>query len=117
MKYMLLIYSDETMGADASAEEMQAVLGQYQAYAGEMAQAGVLLAGEGLHPTSAASTVQRRDGKTLSTHGPFAETREQLGGFYMIDCANLDEAMAWAAKCPTADYGSIEVRPIMDYGN
>ncbi len=115
MKYMLLIYSDETIGSDATAEEMQNILAQYGAYAGEMAQAGVMVAGEGLHPTTTATTVSSRAGKTLTTHGPFAETREQLGGFYVIDCDNLDEAIAWAAKCPTAAMGHVEVRPIMNY--
>jgi hypothetical protein len=71
--------------------------------------------GEALHPTSTATTVRVKNGKTVTTHGPFAETKEQLGGFYMIECNNLDEAIEWAAKCPGARVGSIEVRPVMDF--
>ncbi len=83
---------------------------------GEAAQAaGVMLGGEGLQPTSTATTVRVRDGEALTTDGPFAETREQLGGYYLLDCKDLDEAIGWAAKIPGAQTGSIEVRPVMDY--
>ena len=72
-------------------------------------------AGEALHPTSSATTVRVQNGKTVTTHGPFAETKEQLGGYYLVDCNNLDEAIEWAAKCPGARDGSIEVRPVVDF--
>lgn len=116
MNYMLLIYSDETAFENSTREEMGALLQQYGAYTAEMQAAGAFIAGEGLQPTAAATTVQVRAEKTLTIHGPFAETKEQLGGFYLIDCANLDEAIAWAAKCPTAKHGQIEIRPVMNYG-
>ena len=76
-----------------------------------MVAAGVLRAGAGLQPTSTATTVRVRESKTLTTDGPFAETREQLGGYYVLDCKDLDEAIAWAEKMPSAKWGSIEVRP------
>ena len=117
MKYMLLIYSDENAMGEPSPEEMAEVLAVWNAYGTEMADAGVLIAGEGLQPTMTATTVSMQNGEHITTHGPFAETKEQLGGFYMIDCANLDEAIAWAAKNPGVQYGKIEVRPVMDYGN
>jgi hypothetical protein len=115
MKYLLLIYSDEKADANASKEEMDAWMGEYIAYTEAMTKAGVRLAGEALHPTSAATTVRVQNGKKVTTHGPFAETKEQLGGYYLLECKNLDEAIEWAAKCPGARVGSIEVRPIMDF--
>jgi hypothetical protein len=115
MKYLLLIYSDETADADATKEEIDAWMGEYYAYTEAIRQAGVSEEGAALHPTAAATTVRVRDGKTVTTHGPFAETKEQLGGYYLIDVKNLDEAIEWAAKCPGARVGSIEVRPVMDF--
>ena len=115
MKYLLLIYTDEKADASATPEEQQAVMGEYNAYTDAMQKAGLRAAGEALHPTSAATTVRVRNGKKVTTHGPFAETKEQLGGYYLIDAKNLDEAIEWAAKCPGARVGSIEVRPIMDF--
>ena len=115
MQYLLLIYSDEKAGADMSKDAMDAVMADYNAYTDDLGKSGLMRAGEALHPTSAATTVRVQNGKTVTTHGPFAETKEQLGGFYMIDCKNLDEAIAWAAKCPGARAGSIEVRPVMDF--
>jgi hypothetical protein len=115
MQYLLLIYSDEKAGADMSKDAMDAVMADYNAYTDDLGRSGLMRAGEALHPTSAATTVRVQNGKTVTTHGPFAETKEQLGGFYMIDCKNLDEAIAWAAKCPGARAGSIEVRPVMDF--
>jgi hypothetical protein len=108
MQYLLLIYSDEKAGADMPKEAMDAWMGEYMAYT-------EALAGEALHPTSAATTVRVQNGKSVTTHGPFAETKEQLGGFYMLDCKNLDQAIEWAAKCPGARVGSIEVRPVVDF--
>ena len=115
MQYLLLIYGDEKAGANASKEDMDAMMGDYTAYTEDLEKSGLMRAGEALHPTAAATTVRVQNGKTVTTHGPFAETKEQLGGFYLIDCNNLDEAIAWAAKCPGARDGSIEVRPVVDF--
>jgi len=98
-----------------SKDAMDTMMADYNAYTDDLGKSGLMRAGEALHPTSAATTVRVQNGKTVTTHGPFAETKEQLGGFYMIDCKNLDEAIAWAAKCPGARAGSIEVRPVMDF--
>lgn len=114
MKYYLLAYHDEKAGATLPREEMDAWLVKIKAWSDAMRQVGVLIKAEGLHPTAAATTVRVRNGKTLTTHGPFAETKEQLGGVYLVDCRNLDEALAWAAKSPQAEFGSIEVRPVWD---
>jgi len=115
MQYLLLIYSDEKAGANMSKEESDAWMGEYMAYTEALQKSGVMLAGEALHPTSAATTVRVQNGKKVTTHGPFAETKEQLGGYYALNCNNLDEAIEWAAKCPGARVGSIEVRPVMDF--
>ena len=115
MQYAILIYSDEKADANATKEELDAWMGEYWAYTEAMRTSGAYKGGEALHPTSAATTVRVKDGKTITTHGPFAETKEQLGGFYLIDCQNLDEAIGWAAKCPGARVGAIEVRPVMDF--
>jgi hypothetical protein len=116
MRYMILIYGNEAAEAALPPEQMQAMFKAHLAYATEMRERGVMLAGDPLLPTSAATTVRRRNGDVLTTHGPFAETAEQLGGYYIIEAPNLDEALAWAAKNPSAATGSIEVRPIMDMG-
>ena len=115
MQYMLLIYSDEKAMTDMPKEAMDASMGEYMAYTKDMEKSGLMRAGEALHPTAAATTVRVQNGKTVTTHGPFAETKEQLGGYYLLDCKNLDEAIEWAAKCPGARAGSIEVRPVMDF--
>ncbi len=117
MKYYLLMYADEKGGASLSKAEMDQWIEKIVAWTDEMKDAGVLLRAEGLLPTSAASTVRVKDGKTVTTHGPFAETREQLGGFHLIDCANLDEAIEWAAKAPQALFGSVEIRPVWETQN
>ena len=116
MRYLCLIYQDEKAQARMSQEEMGTFIGAYGAYTEELQAAGNMLAGEALQPTTTATTVQLRNGKTLTTDGPFAETKEQLGGFYMIEAKDLDEAIEWAAKIPSAAIGSIEVRPIMEFG-
>lgn len=115
MQYLILIYSDEKADANATKEEMDAWMGEYWAYTDAMQKAGAYKGGEALQPTATATTVRVKDGKKVTTHGPFAETKEQLGGYYLIDCKNLDEAIDWAARCPGARVGSIEVRPIMDF--
>jgi hypothetical protein len=114
MRYLALIYGDETVVL--SDEEQQQVMVDYTAFGEEGAKAGVLTGvGEALQPTSTATTVRVRDGETVTTDGPFAETKEQLGGFYLFECENLDQAIEWAAKIPGAKSGSIEVRPIMEF--
>ncbi|MEK7324267.1 MAG: YciI family protein [Chloroflexota bacterium] len=115
MQYAILIYSDEKAEANATKEELDAWMGEYWAYTDAMQKAGAYKGGEALQPTATATTVRVKDGKKATTHGPFAETKEQLGGFYLVDCSNLDEAIEWAARCPGARVGSIEVRPVMDF--
>ena len=113
MRYMLSIYGDEQRWADATPEQTREALAAYDAFGKEAAE--IIVAGDGLQPTATATTVRVRDGERMLTDGPFAETREQLGGYYVLDCADLDEALAWAAKVPGAHTGSVEVRPVMDY--
>src|ERR671921_291288 len=113
MRYMLSIYVDESAFADATPEERAAMTAGYAEYTEQAEAAGVLRGGDGLQPSSTATTVRVRDGEPLLTDGPFAETREQLGGFYLVDCGDLDEAVAWAAKIPGAQWGVVEVRPVM----
>lgn len=115
MKYVLLIYSDENMAAHMPPEMMTAFMGEYEAYTRDIMSAGVRLAGEALQPTTTATTVVNKDGNVVTTHGPFAETKEQLGGFYLIEADNLDQAIEWASKCPEAKFGKIEIRPVMSY--
>jgi hypothetical protein len=115
MKYLLTIYVDESGAAQATPEDGTRMMSEYGAFGEAAEAAGVLLGGEGLQPTSTATTVRVRDGETLFTDGPFAETREQLGGYYLLQCADLDEATRWAAKIPGARTGAVEVRPVMDY--
>jgi hypothetical protein len=93
---------------------MDSWIGEINAWHDEMKKAGVLIKANGLHQTSAAATVRVQNGKKTVTHGPFAETKEQLGGFYLLECKNLDEATDWAAKAPGARFGSVEVRPVWD---
>ena len=115
MKFLLTIYGEESGWGDASPEEIGQIMAAYEAFGRAAAEAGVLVGGEGLQPTSTATTVRVRDGETLTTDGPFAETREQLGGYYLLDSSDLDDAIAWAARIPGAQNGSVEVRPVMNY--
>ncbi len=115
MKYVLLVYGDENAAANMPAEAMQAFMGEYAAYTTKIQTNGIRKTGEAFQPTTTATTVRMQEAKKVTTHGPFAETKEQLGGFYLIECENLDEAIEWAAKCPDARFGSIEVRPVMEY--
>jgi hypothetical protein len=115
MKYVLAIYGDEKARVSATAEQGIATMHAYEALTREMEAAGALVAGEGLQPSTSATTVRVRDGERLLTDGPFAETRETLAGFYLVDVDDLDAALAWAAKIPHAAHGSIEVRPVLDY--
>ncbi len=117
MKYACLIYSDEKnpeINPDPSSEAFAPIMAGYMAFGQEAGDR--ILAGEPLEPTSTATSVQVRDGEIITTDGPFAETKEQLGGFYILECDNLDQAIEWAAKIPHAASGTIEVRPVPDFG-
>lgn len=113
MQYALLIYTNETEDAQASPQQQQAVMAAYMAFGEQFKDK--IVGGEALVPTSSATTVRVRDGKTLTTDGPFAETKEQLGGFYLVKCDNLDEAIQIASRIPAGAAGSIEVRPVMEF--
>jgi hypothetical protein len=112
MQYLLMIYGDEAKMAKANKADNDKMLAAYGAYAEAMQKAGVMRGGARLRPTADASTVRLKDGKSSVLNGPYADTREQLGGYFMIEAADLDEALAWAARCPGAAMGSVEVRPI-----
>jgi len=116
VQYLLLIYEAETVVSTMTEAEQGQMYAEYMSFSAGVKQSGHFLAGEALQPIETATTVRVRDGKTLTTDGPFAETREQLGGFYMIEAKDLDEATAIAARIPGAKYGSIEVRPIVKFG-
>lgn len=112
MQYMLLIYGDEKKMAGAAREDVGRMLAAYQAYTEAMMTAGILVRGDRLRPTADATTVSIQGDETKVLDGPYAETREQLGGYYLIDVADLDAALSWAVRCPGAAHGRIEVRPI-----
>ena len=113
MKYMLLIYDAEERWENMSPEEWRAIMGEYYAFTDEVDDAGAHVHSAPLQPTASATTVRVRDGEQLVTDGPFAETKEQLGGYYVVEADTIDEAIQWAAKIPSARFGSIEVRPLM----
>lgn len=113
MKYLLLIYENEGAGAGLSEAERGKIYQEYMDYTNRINKDGNYIAGEALQPIATATTVRVKNGKTVTTDGPFAETREQLGGFYMVEAKDLDEAVTLAAGIPAARTGSIEVRPIM----
>ena len=115
MQYLLLIYENEKAAAGLSEAEQGKIFQEYMDYTNRIRKNGNYVAGEALQPVSTATTVRVKNGKTLTTDGPFAETREQLGGFYMVEAKDLDEAVALAAAIPASRTGSIEVRPIMPY--
>ena len=112
MKYMLLIYSNEAAFEAAGKAQVEEVLGAYQAYTQALTKAGVVVASDRLQRSASATTVRTADGKSKVLNGPYAETKEQLGGFYMIDVPDLDAALTWAARCPGASHGVVEVRPV-----
>jgi hypothetical protein len=114
MQYLVLIYSEE-QAAPPDAERVGGVMVEYNDYSDMLRERGAFLAGEALQSTQTATTIRIRDGQTLTTDGPFAETKEALGGFYQIEAKDLDEALQLAAACPGAKWGSIEVRPIVDF--
>ena len=111
--YMLLFYAEPPASPDEEAER-EAQLPVWLELNESLAKAGLLVAGDRLHPTEMATTVRVRDGETEVTDGPFAVTKEVLGGYYLLDCSNLDEALKVAARVPLANFGSVEVRPVMD---
>ena len=115
MRYAMLIYSVETPWDQVSPEQMQEVMDAYNAFGAEAREKGVMLGGEALQTTDQAKTVRVQDGKTLITNGPFAETKEVLGGFYLFECTNEAEALEWAAKIPGAKWGCVEVRPLVEF--
>jgi hypothetical protein len=116
MKYLLSLYGDETGWDDVTPEQMREMMEPWNKYEQEVFDAGVKLASEALQPSQTATTVKVGEGSDrVVTDGPFAETKEQLGGFYLLECENLDEALEWAKKVPLQAGGSIEVRPIMDF--
>ena len=113
MRYLLLIYEVER-GTEVSPEEAMASNARYGAFTADVRQRGIFRAGEALEPTNTATTVRVRDGRTITTDGPFAETKEFLGGFYLLECRDLDEAIDLAARIPAVERGSIEIRPIWE---
>ena len=110
MQYLLLIHDDEQVWTNMSEEERNQIYGEYMAYSNELVENGAFVGGNQLQPTETATTVRVRDGEQLITDGPFAETKEALGGYYLIEAESVDEALEWAAKIP---HGTIEVRPVV----
>ncbi|MGJ8663893.1 MAG: YciI family protein [Marinicella sp.] len=114
MQYLLMIYSAEDAGPQPGTDEFMQMIGDYQTFTDEVQDKGLMLGGEPLESITTATTVRVRAGQSQITDGPFAETKEALGGYYLLDCKDLDEAIHYAAKIPSAAYGSIEIRPIMN---
>ena len=112
MQYMLMIYGNEANMQAANPADINQMMAAYGAYMEAMKKAGVLMGGERLKPTAAATTVRVVDGKSEVLDGPYAESKEQLGGYFIIDVPDLDAALSWAARCPGASVGAVEVRPI-----
>ena len=116
MQYALLIYDDEATWQNMSDADRGRIMQEYGAYTEELRSRGAFVGGEALQPTASATTVSLQNGETLTTDGPFAETKEALGGFYLINADSLDDALEWAAKIPSARVGGkIEVRPVVDF--
>ncbi|MCH9670512.1 MAG: YciI family protein [Gammaproteobacteria bacterium] len=115
MQYLLLIYSNEATEAAMSEAERGEVYQRYMTFTQEIVSAGQFKAGDALQPTSTATTVRVKGGQTMTTDGPFAETKEQLGGYYLVEASDLDEAVSIAARIPSAEHGCVEVRPIMSF--
>src|SRR5919108_4139673 len=114
MQYLLLIFDDERVWGEMSEEERGKLYAQYGTFTNELRESGALVSADQLQPSTTATLVQVRDGETLTTDGPFAETKEQLGGYYLIEAESLDEAIEWAARIPGARDGKIEIRPVHD---
>jgi hypothetical protein len=118
MKYMLMIYSNEKAWQKLPEADHGRIYGEYMAYTEEMKRTGVWIAGEALQPSTTATCVRSQSGKLIHVDGPFAETKEQLGGYYIVECKDLDDALAWAAKVPEVvhELGITEVRPVLAFG-
>ncbi|MBS0297588.1 MAG: YciI family protein [Proteobacteria bacterium] len=112
MQYMLMIYSDQSRIQAMAPEDGQKMMAAFNAYTESLKAAGAYVGGDRLQPTSTGATVRVRDGQTQVLDGPYADTKEQLGGYYLIEAADLDEAVKWAARCPGAAVGTLEVRPV-----
>lgn len=112
MQYLLMIYGDESKAATMTKADMEQIMSAHGAYGEAMRKAGVMVGGNRLRPSNTASTVRVTAGKSSVLDGPYAETKEQLGGYYLIDVPDLDSALTWAARCPSAAHGTVEVRPI-----
>jgi len=112
MQYLLMIHTDEKAMQAASKDQLANMMGAYGAYTNAMKEGGAYVGGERLHPSSNGTVVRVKDGKTSVLNGPYAEIKEQLGGYYLIDVSDLDAALSWAKRCPAARYGTVEVRPI-----
>lgn len=117
MRYMLMIYVDPATYENVPEEENQAEMAEYYALGPSFRERGWEVSGEALQPITAATTVRVRNGKVQTTDGPFAETKEHLGGFYLVDCENLDQAMEFALRIPDVRRGSVEIRPVVDFSN
>ncbi|HEV2678708.1 MAG TPA: YciI family protein [Aliidongia sp.] len=115
MQYMLLVYWDEARQAVATTEQKAATFAAYSAYTEAMTKAGAFVAGSGLQDSTTATIVRAPDGKAQVLNGPYVESKEQLAGYYLIEAADLDDALAWAARCPGAEQGTVEIRPLMIY--
>ncbi len=115
MRYLCLIYENEKEWESKPQAETEAIMGEYYAFTEDIRSKGQLVAGEALQPTPTATTVRVRNGKISTTDGPYVETKEQLGGFYLIDAQDLNEAIQVASRIPSARFGSIEVRPVIDF--
>jgi hypothetical protein len=115
MKFMLLLYGDESQWEGVSEEEGAAEMARWEDYSNQLIKAGVMVSGEGLQPSATSKTFRVENGERIVTDGPFAETKEQLGGFYVIEVGSFDDAVEWAAKLPSAEYGPTEIRPVIPY--
>jgi hypothetical protein len=115
MRYLALIYGEEIDMAAIRTEATRTMMAEYNRFGEDATKAGVLLGGDALQPTSTATTVRVRNNQLLTTDGPFAETKEALGGYYVLDCKDLEQAIEWAARVPGAATGSVEVRPIVEF--
>jgi hypothetical protein len=112
MQYLMMLYAEEAGFAKVTPDEMQGVMAAFNAFSNEVKEKNVYVGSNRLRPVASATSVRVRDGKTMTTDGPFAETKEQLGGYYLLDCKDLDEAIEYAAKIPGALWGTIEIRPV-----
>jgi hypothetical protein len=115
MKFMLLLWGDEGQWADMSEEEAAAEMARWEEYTDQLTAAGALVSGEGLQASATSKTLRIENGERIVTDGPFAETKEQLGGFYVIECESFDDALEWASKVPSAEHGPTEIRPVIAY--